>query len=72
MPASLPPSLISCASTVHETSFDAVGDAAEAAIAAERAGAGVRVSQLDDVPEGAMDSPRGEVRCDSPFHSVQK
>jgi hypothetical protein len=57
---------------MHETSFDAVAEALEAAIAANHIGGGVRVSQLDDVPEEALDSPRSEARCNSPFQTMQK
>lgn len=71
-PPHLAPSLITCASTMHETSFDAVAEALEAAIAANQIGGGVRVSQLDDVPEEALDSPRSEARCNSPFQTMQK
>jgi hypothetical protein len=70
-PPQLAPSLITCASTMHETSFDAVAEALEAALAAERMGNGVRVSQLDDVPEEVINSPR-EAQCNSPFSNVQR
>lgn len=70
--AQLAPSLITCASTMHETSSDAIAEALEAALAAEGLGNGVRRSQLDDVPDEAANSPRNEARCDSPFSNVQK
>lgn len=68
----LPPSLLTCASTILESPFDAEGEAAGAAVAAECLGTRVRMSQLDDVPEADMHSPRNQARCESPFKSVQR